>query len=469
MCAAFERGGLFHAKKRLFSSQSSQQSGSNFITTALGNCNLASEQTEDGDVMMSLTQDAAGTDILPLSSLPSGTAQELSLVSQDFNTPAEQQYNNEVNPEQTGRHMHSPALISPGHCKRSRRLTGTLLERQDSTQSDCSSSQKRRPGVMQPPRQQIHKKARVRSPPVARNIFIDGPEDPEPAILGPPALPVVSRFRSEFKEIERLKGGNYSKVFRVRCRFDGGEYIVKRSKHPVTDLAARRQCQQEAMAMLAAGEHPCIVRYFSSWVEEESDGGHHFYILMERCLESVDTKRKLRGGPFTEGELVELLRQVAEALQHLHAKGIIHNDVKPDNMYCTANGGVKLGDFGLACLRAGGHTVGTSEGDARYLAPEVLRGNRDNLEKADIFSLGASLYELALGKELPSGGTVYADIRNGKLKLLPGLSAQFQNMLKSLMASSPADRPTATKILSSSVLAKRATTSYAELPFVVVR
>lgn len=50
--------------------------------------------------------------------------------------------------------------------------------------------------------------------------------------------------RHEFKEIERLKGGNYSKVFRVRCRFDGGEYIVKRSKHPVTDLAARRQCQQ---------------------------------------------------------------------------------------------------------------------------------------------------------------------------------------------------------------------------------
>lgn len=67
------------------------------------------------------------------------------------------------------------------------------------------------------------------------------------------------------------------------------------------------------------------------------------------------------------------------------------------------------------------------------------------------------------------GGSLYTDIRNGKLKLLPGLSAKFQHMLKSLMAPSATDRPSASKILSSSVLSKRATTSYAELPFVVVR
>lgn len=71
--------------------------------------------------------------------------------------------------------------------------------------------------------------------------------------------------------------------------------------------------------MLAAGMHPCIVRYFSSWVEADSRGGYHFYILMERCLESLDTKRKLRGGPFTEGELIDLLRQVIDAL-----KGQLH-------------------------------------------------------------------------------------------------------------------------------------------------
>lgn len=57
--------------------------------------------------------------------------------------------------------------------------------------------------------------------------------------------------------------------------------------------------------------------------------------------------------------------QIAEALQHLHARGIIHNDVKPDNIYCTAEAGVKLGDFGLASLRSTALTVGSSEGDAR--------------------------------------------------------------------------------------------------------
>lgn len=82
MCSAIESAGLFHAKKRLFSSQSSQHSGSNFLTTALGNCNLKSQQQEDGDTVMSLTQDCVELDAVPSSSFvdePCGTAQDLSL------------------------------------------------------------------------------------------------------------------------------------------------------------------------------------------------------------------------------------------------------------------------------------------------------------------------------------------------------------------------------------------------------
>ena len=58
--------------------------------------------------------------------------------------------------------------------------------------------------------------------------------------------------------------------------------------------------------------------------------------------------------------------QMAEALQHLHAKGIVHMDVKPDNIYTTAEGGVKLGDFGLATCRSERSNCSLQEGDARF-------------------------------------------------------------------------------------------------------
>lgn len=121
--------------------------------------------------------------------------------------------------------------------------------------------------------------------------------------------------------------------------------------------------------------------------------------------------------------------QIAKALQFIHEKGIAHLDVKPDNIY-VKNGVYKLGDFGCATLLD--RSLPIEEGDARYMPQEILNEQYDHLDKVDIFSLGVTIYELARGSALPESGSLFLNLKEGKLPLLPAHSLQFQNLLKVL-------------------------------------
>lgn len=114
-------------------------------------------------------------------------------------------------------------------------------------------------------------------------------------------------------------------------------------------------------------------------------------------------------------------------MQFIHERGIAHLDVKPDNIYIK-NGVYKLGDFGCATLID--KSLPIEEGDARYMPQEILNEKYDHLDKVDIFSLGAAIYELIRGLPLPESGSQVLNLKGGKLPLLPGHSLQLQNLLK---------------------------------------
>lgn len=246
----------------------------------------------------------------------------------------------------------------------------------------------------------------------------------------------VSRFHQDFKETGLLGQGSFSKVYRARHRLDGREYAVKRSICEVAHGSPQfAQFVQEVQALAVLPPHPHVVQYYTAWRELGERGGAHLYIQLECCEASLAAHASL-GDPLRQPELLELLRQMASALAHLHAHGVAHMDIKPENIYVRHNEGgapiFKLGDFGQATSVDGSGPAHVSEGDSRYLPHEVLNGFYSRLDKADMFSLGITLYELASGAvgNMPSGGPQYQELRAGNIGLLPAISITLQNLIK---------------------------------------
>lgn len=302
--------------------------------------------------------------------------------------------------------------------------------------SSCWSPRTPRPRIRQPP-----------TPPVRAPCRRRPPSDDEE---GCDCDQNEGRFAREFTEVTPIGRGQFSSVVRARNKIDRCLYAVKKT---TTISRGTRQAQLRevfALASVAIEAEGCpnIVRYFSSWLE---DGRLHIQTELCECsLRDILAQRR-RTHPsdprFAEQDLVQVLRDVANGLVVLHARNFVHLDIKPDNILLSRGsppGCYKIADLGLAAAAIGSGCDDISEGDCRYLAKEVLRGDLSNLPKADVFSLGLVCYELATNpKALPCNGEEWHALRNGhfEVHLLPLLSAPFYDLLLRMVHLSPAARP----------------------------
>lgn len=119
------------------------------------------------------------------------------------------------------------------------------------------------------------------------------------------------------------------------------------------------------------------------------------------------------GSLLCEKEIWRIFADMALSVQHVHEKGFIHLDVKPSNFFVAKDRSVKLGDFGKAIHMDAVDKVIDSdvEGDAIYMAPELLQKKLS--QKVDIFSLGATLLEIASSMNLPQNGVLWTKLRDG--------------------------------------------------------
>ncbi|OAY70068.1 Wee1-like protein kinase [Ananas comosus] len=246
----------------------------------------------------------------------------------------------------------------------------------------------------------------------------------------------LSRYRTDFHEIEQIGCGNFSRVFKVLKRIDGCLYAVKCSIKQLRNDLDRKRALMEVQALAALGSHDNVVRYYTSWFENEQ-----LYIQIELCERSLSINRS--HAPKC-GEVLEMLYQIAKALHFMHKRGVAHLDVKPENIYIK-KGIYKLGDFGCATLID--RSLGIEEGDSRYMPQEMLNDKYEHLDKVDIFSLGAATYELVKGTPLPESGPQFSNLREGKISLLPGYPLQFQSLLKAMMDPDPLKRPSAKEVM----------------------
>jgi serine/threonine-protein kinase len=195
---------------------------------------------------------------------------------------------------------------------------------------------------------------------------------------------------------KRIGTGAMGAVYRARYRKTGKPVALKvMLGGREEDELARARFEREA-EVLKQLDHPNIVRFYVASHHQ----GSPYYAMEFIEGEPVDELLERRGR-LTWEEVVELGRQVCAALQHAHDQGIIHRDIKPSNLMITADGTVKLTDFGIAKdldvtqLTAAHCTVGT----AAYMSPEQCRGERNLSHKSDLYSLGVVLYELLTGRK----------------------------------------------------------------------
>ena len=212
-----------------------------------------------------------------------------------------------------------------------------------------------------------------------------------------------------YEIVAPLGAGGMGEVFRARDTRLGREVALKVLPALfATDQDRLRRFEQEARAA-AALNHPNILVVY-----DVGTGGVVPYVASE-LLEGKTLRHVLDGGALPSRKAVDYGAQIANGLAAAHDKGIIHRDVKPENVFVTRDGRVKILDFGLAKLAEAAVVdqsratmaqtdPGTVVGTVGYMSPEQLRGEAVDA-RSDVFSLGAVLYEMFCGERAFKGKT----------------------------------------------------------------
>lgn len=196
-------------------------------------------------------------------------------------------------------------------------------------------------------------------------------------------------------EIQEIIGvGGMAVVYKAYDNIDDRIVAVKILKEEfLANEEFRRRFKNESKA-IAVLSHPNIVKVY-----DVSYGDRIQYIVME-CVDGITLKEYIQQqGVINYKEAVFFVTQILRALQHAHDKGIVHRDIKPQNIMLLENGAIKVTDFGIARFsRSETRTMTDSTiGSVHYISPEQARGDITD-DKADIYSVGVMLYEMLTGK-----------------------------------------------------------------------
>ncbi|HED54035.1 MAG TPA: serine/threonine protein kinase [Phycisphaerales bacterium] len=249
-----------------------------------------------------------------------------------------------------------------------------------------------------------------------------------------------------FRILGKLGSGAMATVFKAKQLSLDRTVAIKVLPRKFSDnpqFIERFYAEGRAAASL---NHPNIVQAF-----DVGKAGEFHYFVMEyvdgRTVYDDIVKQKR----FPEKDAVEVIMQVAEALQHAHNKGLIHRDVKPKNIMITKDGMVKLADMGLARAvsdkEAAEAEAGKAFGTPYYISPEQIRGEREIGPPADIYSLGATFYHMVTGA-VPFEGKNPSAVMHKHLKaelvppdhVNPKLSAGVSEIIEMMMVKDPKKR-----------------------------
>ena len=216
-----------------------------------------------------------------------------------------------------------------------------------------------------------------------------------------------------YEILELIGSGGMANVYKARCHRLNRLVAIKILKSDLAENADfRRRFHDESQAV-AQLSHANIVSVYDVSTNSDTE-----YIVME-LIDGITLKQYMeRRGRMDWRESLHFITQIMRGLSHAHSRGIIHRDIKPQNIMVLRDGSVKVADFGIACLANAGQTL-TQEalGSVHYISPEQARGDRIDA-RSDIYSAGVVLYEMLTGR-LPFEGDSAVSVAIQHLSSVP--------------------------------------------------
>ncbi len=286
------------------------------------------------------------------------------------------------------------------------------------------------------------------------------PTSAPPAVPSPGDVPADLANHLKYRILDVLGSGGMGTVYRARhllMERDVALKVVNRALVDSPTLVERFRREVKSAARL---DHPHIVRAFDA-----DQAGESHFLVMEYVPGISLARLVAEKGPLPVAEACEYARQAALALQHASEQGMVHRDIKPQNLMRTPAGQIKILDFGLARLSnevaatapaspeeggsAGGSLtqVGAVMGTPDYIAPEQVRDAHAADIRADVYSLGCTLYHLLAGQPpFPDGTSLDKVLAHAERtprplqELRPEVPAKVAAVVARMMAKAPRDR-----------------------------
>ena len=256
-----------------------------------------------------------------------------------------------------------------------------------------------------------------------------------------------SKFIGGFRVLEELGRGATGVIFRAMQISLDREVALKvlAAKYAKSERL-RDRFLQEARTV-GRLRHPNIVQGIDVGVEGET-----YYMAMEFIDGPTIGELLRRGGALDEKRAIRIVMQIADALAYAHDNGIMHRDIKPDNIMLTGDGIAKLCDLGLARVRGDDDEKsatrrGTALGTPHYISPEQARGDENVDIRSDIYSLGATFYHMVTGTPpFPGNSAVQviarhlSEVLESPRKRNPLVSESVERVIFRMMQKAAADR-----------------------------
>ena len=258
---------------------------------------------------------------------------------------------------------------------------------------------------------------------------------------------IVNASPNQRKSKLKFSSGYYGTVSKANFKNDASKfYAVKSiSKSNLSQKSLKKLiCEIQILAKL---DHPNIVKYYETY-----DDDKYFYLVMELCeggelFERIVSKKHLE-----EKDAAEILFKLTHAISHCHSRGIVHRDIKAENILfeikTKSKNDVKIIDFGLARKKVT-HNLHSIVGTPGYVAPEVLEGTYDR--KCDIWALGVLLYVMLYGKypfDDDNKAVLFEKMKTKELRYdRREVSQEAIELMRQMLVKDPSKRPEAKEIL----------------------